>query len=132
MTKIPTMVQSALVAVVMSLFWIGAHWLVDHRVWSQEAAELYVPAAATWCVLEGWNYVQRRKKNVEVNTALALPPGSTRDDVKATIARGDAPPSNVPTDRAPYLKGDVEAKKQAYTDQAFRTGTGDGSPPPAA
>lgn len=102
----PVWLQALLVATVQSLLVKLATWMVAHSIWTPAQSEVFASSAvATAIVLWAWNWVQEHRKRQQVNTALALPPGSTRDDVKAEIEKGNAPPASVPADRAPYLKG---------------------------
>ena len=108
----PILLQTALTSIVSAGLWIGANWLIQHKIWSESEAKVYVSAAAVALVVGAWDYFQKHKSAVRVNTALALPSGSTVQDVKAEIKAGNAPPASVPEDRAPYLKG---AKPERYS-----------------
>ncbi len=110
----PVGVQALIVSIVQSLLTNGGSWLVDHKLTTPDMVSPFVlNTMATALVLYGWNWVQEHRKRQQVNTALALPKGSTRDDIQTAIKDGTAPPASVPADRAPYLKG--EDKTGRYT-----------------
>ena len=105
----PVALQAALTAIAQAILLKGAVWLVQKSIWTQAQSDLFVPAAATWVVLAGWNWVQAHRTRQQINTALALPPGSTREDVKDAIDKKEAPPASVPANVAPYLEGEKPA-----------------------
>lgn len=49
----------------------------------------------------GWMAYRKYKARVELLTGLALPPGSSIDDVKAAVKAGAAPPVSTPNSAVP-------------------------------
>lgn len=97
--------QSALGAIIRWGLTFVAGYFVSKGVWTQEAASIYISAAATGLLTLAWALWKRYIDERLVNTALAMPTGTTRMEAKEVIANGEAPPATVLAHHAPFLEG---------------------------
>ncbi len=99
------LLKEALESVARSLLKVIAGYLVARNVWSNEQAASYIAPAAVALVGLGWSLWQTYKSRRKLVTALAMPEGSTENDVKTIIKdpRIDTPPVSTPKDQAPEL-----------------------------
>lgn len=95
--------QEALASILRSLLKIAAGYLVARGIWTDEQAASYIAPAALALIGMGWSvwktYTSRRK----LVTALAMPSGSSENEVKALIANANVvtPSVSQPKDVAP-------------------------------
>ena len=97
------LLKEALESAARSLLKIIAGYLVARGIWSNEQAASYIAPAAVALVglgLSLWKTYTSRRKLV---TALAMPGGSTEQQVKIVIdnPRVVTPPVSLPKDQAP-------------------------------
>jgi arginine exporter protein ArgO len=100
----PPLLQSAIGSVLRYLLTIIAvKVFVSHGVWTNAAAEAYVEGGVIFLLAFGWsmwkNYTQHRK----VLTALAMPGGSTQDDLDTQILTKATPSISTPVNQTPVL-----------------------------
>ena len=87
------LVQEALASVLRWGLALAAGWLVQHGIWTQAAATMYVAAAALALVSLGWSVWQKYVARSKLMTALIMPAGRTENDVARKIASGIGVPS---------------------------------------
>jgi|SRR6188768_3843109 len=78
-------------------------WLVDHDILTSDETVALVAELASWAIAIGWAAWAWYKSKQREHTALALPPGSTPNDITDTIADGMAAPAASAPDVAPRL-----------------------------
>jgi type VI protein secretion system component VasK len=104
-------VQAALGAILRWILTSGATFLVAKGIWTEDESKLYVGAAVVallTLLYSVWNqYVKTRL----INTALAMPSGSTRREAERAVSAGVAPPADVPSNQAPFLVGEANPKR---------------------
>lgn len=75
--------QAAAGSVLRHFLTMGAAYLVTRGIWTPEEASAYVTAAAMFLVGIGWAIWHKSKVHAKIEAALALPAGSTLDDLHA-------------------------------------------------
>lgn len=79
-----------------------AGFLVQHGVWTSTEATMYVAAASLALLSLGLSLWNKYRGRLTLLTALTMPVGTTENDVKAKISRGDVVPSvTTPSDTVP-------------------------------
>lgn len=96
------MAEDALSAILRWGFTFVAGYLVEHGIWTAADAKTYVAGAALAVLGLGWSLWNKYKSRIKLLTALTMQPGSTEDDVNATVASETKNPSvTTPKDTAP-------------------------------
>lgn len=80
--------SAALGSLIRWVLAIGAGYFVEHGLWTQADATIYVTAAALGVLSLGWSLWVKYRGRITFLTALEMPKGATEADVKATIAEG--------------------------------------------
>lgn len=96
------LVQEALGSILRFGLAIGAEWLVEHGVWTQGNASIYVTAASLGILSLGWSFWSKYKSRIHLLTALTMPPGTTEAALRAQIKAGlPTPAVTTPKDSVP-------------------------------
>lgn len=107
------MLKAAIQAIVQHTVTKGLSFLVTYGVWKATDANVYETAlsavATVWLLDTAVSWVLKHKSEILERVALALPHGSTKQDVTANVAAGNVPAptaSNVaPTLPQPPITG---------------------------
>ncbi len=97
------MFQAAITPLIRALLLVATGWLVSQGIWSESFAGKLLEAAAPALALYVWAMWEKYKSRILLNTALAMPAGTTVQEVKQQVKSGDAPPASVPEDHPPIL-----------------------------
>jgi hypothetical protein len=97
------LLQQAIGSVLRCLLAIGAGWLVKHGVWESTDAKHYVGAASMALLAIGWSLWQKYHSRVKVLTALAMPQGSTENELNTQIITKETPPISTPVNTPPEI-----------------------------
>lgn len=81
----------------------AAMFFVDHGIWTAGEASSYVLAGSLAILSLGWSLWNKYHGRVKFLTALAMPKGTTEDDVKSLVAAGASTAVTTPSDTAPKL-----------------------------
>jgi hypothetical protein len=95
--------QSQLASLVRSLMWLGVPFLVKKGLLTGTQAEGIVEAASLMLVSLAWSYWKNHANQVKVVTALAMPAGSTENDLKAQIITKAVPSVLTPANQPPEI-----------------------------
>lgn len=96
------MLQEALVLFFKWALAFGAGWFINHGIWTNAQATIYVAGASIGIVSYLWLLWGKYKSRMKFLMALTMPPGTTEDEVKAAIQNGASvptvttPPNTVP------------------------------------
>jgi hypothetical protein len=82
------LLQAALASILRAVLMLGAGWLVEHNVWTNGNADLYVTAAAMAIVSYGWALWTHYRARIKFLTALESPPGTTEKHIDTKISEG--------------------------------------------
>jgi hypothetical protein len=87
-------------------------YLVAKGVWTPAEAATYTTAVVLGGTALIWALWEKYVKNRLINTALALPQGSTRVEAQKVIDAGYAPPAGVKENHAPFLQTQNNPRKE--------------------
>jgi hypothetical protein len=79
-----------------------AGWLTQHG-WSDANAPEYITAGAVALLALGWSIWQKYHAQVVTMTALAMPKGSTPEDLHESVTLGNVADANTPKDQTPVI-----------------------------
>lgn len=96
-------IENALRRLVPVLLVAVGGWLVSSGLLTQEESEQFVGLVTTMIVAGALSVFQSYRSRREKLTGLAMPPGSTESDVKATVKAGLAPSVSTPANVIPEL-----------------------------
>jgi hypothetical protein len=83
--------------------WVGVTLLFKKGILTGTQAEGVVEALATAIVALAWSYWKNHTNRVAVVTALAMPQGSTENDLKAQIVTKATPSVLTPVNTPPEI-----------------------------
>lgn len=97
------LLQSALLAILRWALTIASGWFVRKGIWTDANAAEYVTAGAVALVTVGWSVWNKINWHIKFNTALAMPKGSTPDEVTKTIDNKMGASATTGSDVSPRL-----------------------------
>jgi hypothetical protein len=95
-------IQAQLASLLRSLLWVLGTYLVRKGIWTNAAAERYIEGAAPIIIALGWSYWKNHTNRVKVVTALAMPQGSTENDLNTQITKA-TPSVSTPVNTPPLI-----------------------------
>ena len=96
-------IQAQLASLLRSLLWVLGTYLVRKGIWTNAAAERYIEGAAPIIIALGWSYWKNHANQVKALTALAMPAGSTENDLNTQIATKATAPVSTPANQPPEI-----------------------------
>ena len=96
-------IQAQLASLLRSLMWVGATLLVKKGLLTGTQAEGVVEALATVIVALAWSYWKNHSNQVKALTALAMPAGSTENDLNTQIVTKATPSAFTPANQPPEI-----------------------------
>jgi hypothetical protein len=97
------LMSEALKAIFRWLFAICAGFFVSKGIWTDEAASIYVGAAAVGVVSLLWSLWDKYHSRLKLLSALLLEPGSTEHMASQLAKSPEAPSATTPKDETPQL-----------------------------
>jgi hypothetical protein len=95
--------QAQLASLVRSLLWVGVAYLVKAGLLTGTQAEGIAEAAALAIVSLAWSYWKNHSNQVKTLTALAMPSGSTENELNAQIVTKATPSAFTPANTPPEI-----------------------------
>lgn len=80
-------------------------YLIAHGWATQDQFNEFIAGLIPVIVAIAWSVWQKYRHLIRVNTALAMPSGTSNADLDKQIASGDAAPAVVPKTEAPFIVG---------------------------
>src|ERR1035437_957643 len=96
-------IQAQLASLLRSLMWLAVPFLVKKGLITGTQAEGIVEAVATMAVSLAWSYWKNHSNQVKALTALAMPAGSTENDLKTQIVTKATPSVLTPANQPPEI-----------------------------
>ncbi len=95
--------QAQLASLLRSLLWVLGTYLVRKGIWTNAIAERYIEGALPVIIALGWSYWKNHTNRVKVVTALAMPAGSTENDLNTQIVTKATPSAFTPANQPPEI-----------------------------
>lgn len=97
------MLQEALLSILRWTLNLVAGILVEHGIWTDGDAHLYVVAASMAVLSLGWSLWTRYHGRIKMLTAAAWPWPMTEHELDAEIKAGNTAPASTPKDTIPAI-----------------------------
>jgi hypothetical protein len=97
------MVLSIIATIIRYLLAGAFTTLVAKGVITADQSEYIITGLVGFVAVVGWALWVRYRDRVKITTGLALPQGTTEDEMTRRMSRGQSAPATLATDKSPYL-----------------------------